>query len=839
MQTLLLLAPISGPLLPLEEVPDPVFAEKMVGDGVSIDPVSSRLLAPCDAEILSVHPSGHAITLRTADDVELILHIGLDTVTLRGEGFLPLRKKGDRVRAGEPLIDFAADYVATHAPSLLTQMVISTPDRIAGLKRRTGYAEAGRDVVIEAMLAAAPKTTETPAGDRETLVSPQLLVRNPTGLHARPAAVIASTARKFRADVRVRCGTREANARSVTAIMGLEISGGDRIVLASSGEDARAALDELVPLVEAGLGEGEPPVVVELDGAIAHDPLAGSPECIDRARCLRGAGASPGLAIGTVVLLAPQELPTIQATGSSDEERQKLDRALAQARQQLETLSAPSGGSTVQAGIFRAHLELLDDPDLVEFSLELIAGGTGAVAAWHRAFSRLADRMSTARNQLFAQRAADVRDVGRRVLRLLAGVNGGAPVYPDDAIVVAHDMTPSDAASFDRSRVRGFCTVTGGTTSHVAILARSLGIPAVAAIDPRALEVLPGTRVILDGTHGMMMVDPSEEDLASTQSAIDRDRARRLAVAAAAHQPAVTLDGVRIEVASNVGALTDLDDATRLGADGIGLLRSEFLFLDRPTAPDEEEQYESYARAASVFGNESRVIIRTLDVGGDKPVPYLPLPREDNPFLGIRGIRLTAQRTDLFRTQLRAILRASRHGRVHVMFPMITNLEEWRAARTALEQERAALGVDPIPAGIMVEVPAAALMSDLFAREVDFFSIGTNDLTQYTLAMDRGHPALAAQVDALHPAVLQLIAQTASAARVHGRWTGVCGALAGEEAAVPILLGLGVEELSVSGPAVPSIKARVRSLRMSDCRALSKAALTAASAADVRALVRS
>ena len=834
-ETLLLLAPVTGPLLPLEQVPDPVFAEKMVGDGVSIDPVSSRLLAPCDAEVLTVHPSGHAITLRTATNVELILHIGLDTVALRGEGFLPLKKKGDRVRAGEPLIDFAADYIATRAPSLLTQMVISNPESVTSLKPRTGYAIAGRDVVLEATLAKGAPPAAVQAG-QETLVSGELAVLDPTGLHARPAAVIASAARKYTSDVRVRRGKDEANARSVTAIMALEISGGEKIVITASGADAREALAEIVPLVEAGLGETG--AAVKTDKRPAADEGLDSSICLDSARCITGVPASPGLAIGTVVRLASQDVPAFAPAGTVEEERKKLEDALARARTQLRELSGPAAASPVEAGIFRAQLELLDDPDLVESSSRLIAGGAGAGAAWHDAFSQLAGRMAGARSEVFAQRAADVRDVGRRVLRLLAGTDAGAPVVPDDAIVVAYELTPSDAAGFDKAKVRGFCTVTGGSTSHVAILARSLGIPAIVAIDRRALELPAGTRAILDGTHGAMMTDPAAADIEAARAAIERAAARGRAMTAEAHAPAVTRDGVTIEVAANVGASGDAD-AARLGADGVGLLRSEFLFLDRASAPDEDEQYEAYAKVVSAFGPGKRIIIRTLDVGGDKPLSYLPMPREENPFLGIRGIRVSLLREDMLRTQLRAILRAARHGHVHVMFPMVTNIDEWRRARRMLTVEGDALGVSPIPAGIMVEVPAVALMADVFAAEVDFFSIGTNDLTQYTLAMDRGQPALAAQVDALHPSVLKLIAQTTAAAAASGRWAGVCGALASEEAAVPVLLGLGVTELSASGPVVPAIKAKVRSLVMSECKSLAQAAMRASSAADVRALLRS
>jgi phosphocarrier protein FPr len=830
MSTLVLLAPVSGPMLPLESVPDPVFAGKLAGDGVAIDPVSSTLLAPCDAEVVSVHPSGHAISLRTAGGVELILHIGLDTVSLQGQGFTALKRKGDAVRAGEALIEFEADYIATRAPSLLTEVLVTTPERVGRLVKRDGYVEAGRDTILEIVVDGAGAAAPDVSASGERITSPEIRVRNPTGLHARPAAILASTARRFNADVRLHRGAQEANARSVTAIMALEIAGGDRLVLSASGADARAAIDALVPLMEAGLDA--PEAQAAATPAESHGAWWS-----DSARLLRGVGASPGVATGRIVRAAAQEMPTIHPTGTPEEERHKLDRALAQARQQLGAL-ASGGGSAVQAGIFRAHLELLDDPDLVEFTWELIAGGTAAAAAWHRAFTRLADRLAGAKNAMFAERAADLRDIGRRVLRLMTGMNGGGPAYPEDAIVVAQDLSPSETAAFDRQRVRGFCTVTGGRTSHVAILARSLGIPAIAGIDAKVLELAPSTRVVLDGTAGVLLIDPSAGDLALASAATERDNARRMLVASMARQPAVTLDGLQVEVAANAGTVSDAVDAAAAGADGIGLLRSEFLFMDRTSAPGEDEQYEAYAAAVRAFAGASPVTIRTLDVGGDKPLAYLPLPREDNPFLGIRGIRIAPLRADLLQTQLRAILRASRHGRVQVMFPMVTTYDEWIAAKRMLEDLRQAVGVPPVPAGIMVEVPAVALTADVFAADAEFFSIGTNDLSQYTLAMDRSHPTLAPQLDALHPAVLHLIDLTVRAARRHGRHVAVCGALAGEEEAVPILLGLGVEELSVSVPVVASIKERVRTLRAAQCRTLSAAALSAATAADVRMLVR-
>jgi multiphosphoryl transfer protein len=351
------------------------------------------------------------------------------------------------------------------------------------------------------------------------------------------------------------------------------------------------------------------------------------------------------------------------------------------------------------------------------------------------------------------------------------------------------------------------------------------------------LDLPNGTPVILDGAAGTLRLNPSTADIARIHDQQQRHAQQRRADQARAHEPAVTADGHRIEAAANIGGLADAEQAIALGAEAVGLLRSEFLFLHRSTAPTELEQESVYADIARVLGPERRLVVRTLDVGGDKPLAYLPIPREDNPFLGERGIRVLLDHPELLRTQLRAILRASTHGLVSIMFPMIATLGEWRAARRILEEERVRLDVPRVDVGIMVEVAAAAILADQFAKEVDFFSIGTNDLTQYTLAMDRGHPRLAPKVDGLAPAVLRLIAQTVRAGKAHGRWTGVCGGIAADPQAVPVLIGLGVDELSVSVPVIPAIKAQIRRLRLAECRTLAEKALACSEAAEVRALV--
>lgn len=830
---LLLKAPLSGVLVPIDQVPDPVFAQKMVGDGVSLDPTTARLLAPCDGRIIQLHSASHALTIASEQGVEVLIHIGLDTVNLKGQGFTPRVGLGDVVRAGDPLIDFDADYIATRAKSLLTQIVITNLDRVSSITPSTGSVTAGADTILDLVLSGDGKPSRTRASD--LIASAPVVVANPSGLHARPAALLASRAKQFASEIRLRRGGSEANARSVVSIMGLEIERGDTVQFLAAGPDAGDAVKALSRLVTEGLDE-----TLATDAPVPRQPAPAAPlASAEDPNVLIGVAASPGIAVGNVFQVRHEQLRIVEDANDPRQERRALDDALEQAKAELDALQArlQEEGAATRASIFAAHRELLDDPDLLEIAGGAIDRGKSAAFGWQTAFTTHAERLAALKNELLAARANDLRDVGRRVLRNLTGVAVEASEYPANTILIAEELTPSDTANLNRAQVLGFCTTTGGASSHVAILARSLDLPLVTGIDPRALDVPNLTPVILDGRRGALRLNPSTADIARIHQQQERHARQRRAEQEHAHEPAVTLDGHRVEVAANIGGLADANQAVALGAEGVGLLRSEFLFLHRATSPTEAEQAAVYADIARVLGHERRLVIRTLDVGGDKPLPYLPIPREDNPFLGERGIRVLLDHPDVLRAQLRAILRASTHGLVSIMFPMIATLDEWRAARAILEEERERLGTPRVEAGIMVEVASAALLADHFAKEVDFFSIGTNDLTQYTLAMDRGHPRLAPQVDGLSPAVLRLIASTVRAARAHGRWTGVCGGLAGDAQAVPLLVGFGIDELSVSVPAIPAIKAQVRRLRFDECRRLAETALDAETAADVRALV--
>jgi len=831
---LILKAPLSGVVVPLANVPDPVFAGRMVGDGVSIDPVTTSLTAPCDGRIVQVHSAAHAVTLAAADGVEILMHIGLDTVQLKGRGFTPRVKAGDSVRAGDVLIEFDADYVATHAKSLMTEVIVTSSDRVAAMRHASGSVTVGTDTLLDITL-----TNRAPAAGvvASTAVrSEPLVISNPSGLHARPAAVLTSRAKQFSADVRLRRGDTEVNARSVVAIMGLEIARGDRVEIIASGPDADEAIRVLSQLVRDGLGEdGSAPDVGPAPTTVAAVKTSRS----DDPNVLTGVPASPGIAVGNVVQVRREQMRVVENASDARLQRRALDGALERAKAELDALQArlQQEGARGKAAIFAAHRELLDDPDLLEVASDAISAGKTAAFGWQLAFTRHAERLAKSKNELLAARANDLRDVGRRVLQKLTGVEDDRVSYSANSILVAEELTPSDTASLDRAQVLGLCTTTGGASSHVAILARALDIPLVSGMDPQVLDLANGSPVILDGTRGTLRINPTPADVARIHQQQEKQSRVRRTEQAQALEPATMLDGHRVAVEANIGGTADAEQAIALGADGVGLFRSEFLFLQRATAPTEEEQRTAYADVARTLGANRRLVVRTLDVGGDKPLPYLPLPHEDNPFLGERGVRVMLNRPELLRAQLRAILQSAQEGRVAVMFPMIATIDEWRAVRDALESERQKLGVPRIEAGIMIEVPSAAILADRFAAEVDFFSIGTNDLTQYTLAMDRGHPRLASQVDGLSPAVLRLVDQTARAARKYGRRAAVCGGIAGDPQAVPLLVGLGIDELSVAVPAIPAVKAQIRRLRMEECQKLAQAALECGTAAEVRALV--
>ncbi|HEX3758535.1 MAG TPA: phosphoenolpyruvate--protein phosphotransferase [Kofleriaceae bacterium] len=863
MNPVVLVAPLAGRVVLLDEVPDPAFAQGMIGDGVAIDPAAGtapyELCAPCDGTVVTVHRARHACTLRADNGAEILLHIGVDTVELRGEGFRVLVADGQRVRAGDPLIRVDRAVVARKARSLVTPVVLVGGDGLAVVERAAGRAVAAGAFLMAVGPAGStrPVSSAPPAGAAATATHrARLTIRH--GLHARPAAVLVHRAQQHAGAITVACGARSANARSLSALLALGVQAGDELAITATGPGAETTAAEIAALVAAGLGEApEGQGIAVAPRATASSTRADSAESSRRAAeapppfaagtevVLQGIAGAAGLSVGRAV-----QLPSIDAGGAGaldaprdgagvEVERGRLARALAAVRSELEqTIAAALARGDAQAtGIFGAHLDLLADPELAAAADQAIAAGRSAAWAWRAALGDLAAVLRRSGNPLLAERTADLADLDRRALAWLGGHAGRVPAgLPDGAVLVADELLPSELAAVPAGRLAGLCTMRGGATSHVAILAAGLGVPAVVALGDAARRVPDGAPVIVDGDRGRLQVFPAATTRDATERAIAGRAVRRRTAVAAAHLPALTAEGTPIAVHANLGAPGDAAAATAAGADGCGLLRTEFLFHGRPDAPGEDEQAACYQAIADRLRGRP-LVIRTLDAGGDKPLDYLPQPREDNPALGVRGIRLALRHPALLRAQLRAVLRVRPAGACQIMVPMVATLAELRTVRAMLDAERAALGAPPVALGAMIEVPAAALAAGALAREAEFFSIGTNDLAQYALAIDRGNPELAAGLDPLHPGVLRLIASTASAAYPLRRPVAVCGGAAGDPCAVPILLGLGVRSLSVAPAAVPEIKAIVRTLSLARCAEVAAAALELDAGDDVRALV--
>jgi multiphosphoryl transfer protein len=650
------------------------------------------------------------------------------------------------------------------------------------------------------------------------------------GMHARPATAFADIASQFESDIRVQYGTRIANGKSMAAILKLGTPGGQAIRIIASGPDAEAALKALKEAVDSGLGDVEETreAITEADKWV---PVSGG-------HALTGVSASPGVAIGPVYQFQTTHIVVEDKPQDPEAEKLALKRSIASANEQItdiyDQVSKQSGKG--QAAIFRAHLALLNDAEIFQEVSTHIEAGHSAAWAWQHAIERRSMELKQIENERLAERAADLHDIGQRVLRLLAGAEHGAPRLPDHPVIlVADDLTPSDTAQLDPKRILGLCTASGGPTAHTAIIARSLDIPCVVGAGAAVLEVTSEQTCILDGSAGKLYIKPNAEDVESAKRfQVDLGN-RRNEEYATRYEPAVFTDGHRVEVVGNIGKAAEAAAAVEAGAEGIGLMRTEFLFLDRDTPPSEDEQYEAYSEMTRAL-NGLPLILRTLDIGGDKIASYISLAKEENPFLGVRGIRLCLRQPGIFLPQLRAMYRASTTGPIKIMFPMISTLEDLHEAKQVAEQVRQELGVPPVEIGIMVEVPSTVLMAPEFAKHVDFFSVGTNDLTQYTLAMDRMHAALAKNVDGLHPAILRMIDMTVRAAKDAGKWVGVCGGVAGDPLGAAILSGLGVTELSMSLPSIAAVKSSLRKIKRADAEKLARRALACSTAAEVRQL---
>jgi phosphoenolpyruvate-protein phosphotransferase/dihydroxyacetone kinase phosphotransfer subunit len=825
-------------------------------------------------------------------DVRIAVAAGLDETTLGtdataiadavaevddGTGVVVLMDLGSAVLSAElacELIDPELAQRVTLSPAPLVEgLVVAAVAAAGGAEPAEVAAEAGAALLAKQSQLGGPgdggRRPDEPGG---TAVTGEFEVRNAHGLHARPAAALVRLVRSADADVQVRNATTDSGwvpAASLSRLATLGAGQGHRVGIRATGPDAGRVLADLLALAARNFDEPDARAAPSPPAGSPRTPLSGEPVASEASS--RGAGgaleapdpdpaashagpragpvgpfpAAPGVAVGPA--FSPARAPIDLSSDTGGDPAAAWERSLAAvatARAALERTRTATIGAVGadEAAIFGAQLLLLDDPELLTDVRRRVDDGTGPARSWLDATEAIARTLDAAPDPYLRARAADVRGTGSAVARALVGAPEAALAGPaGGGILVADDLTPAQVAALPADTVRGIVLAAGSPTGHSAILARARGIPTVVSAGVPARSIAAGTRLALDGSTGELIVDPTPEQVAEFEG---RRRAAATAAAAAlatAAAPAVTGDGVAVLVGANLGRVSDAELAAGSGADLAGLVRTEFLFLHRSAAPDVDEQVAAYRGLAAALGGR-RITLRTLDVGGDKPLPYAPQPAEANPFLGVRGLRFALAEQRLLREQLLAVARVAHETPVSVMFPMVTSLDELLEARRRLRQALDTVGRgDPpgLQVGMMVEVPAAALRAASFAPHVDFFSIGTNDLAQYALAVERGNPQLVALGDPLDPGVLALVAAVGRVgAGPGGPTVSVCGELAADEQAVPLLVAMGVRELSVAPPAVPAVKAAVRRIAGAANADLVRRALAAPDPATVRALLQ-
>lgn len=663
---------------------------------------------------------------------------------------------------------------------------------------------------------------------------------NRHGLHARPATQLSQLASQWTGEVLIDVSNSPVSAKSLSRLLSLGVNYGQKLtVLVEVTDDltqATAFANVIIEAIHAGLGEE----VVPIFDAVTENHSDTNTDSFDEPLTDNtqyfAIGASKGIANAISFVAKAHQFDYPKHTTDKNTDKALLVQAINTAKSELDNLINHAKSDEI-AQIFNAHKALIDDPLILQEVFAKIDDGLSAQMAWHSQIHDMVSHQLSLNNALLAERAMDLKDVGDKVLAVMCGEN--LLTLPNKPyVLIKDDLMPSDVARLDE-RVVGILTAFGGASSHSAIVARTLGIPAVVGAGERVLQIANNTQVLLDGKAGTFVVNPDESAI---KTAISLDNLHKALQAQAFEQkdkPAITLDNHTISVMANLSDVANINTAVDNGADGVGLLRTELVFMKHNKMPDIETQISDYK---TVFQYHNLpVVVRTLDIGGDKPLPYLFMKTEDNPFLGVRGVRLTLRKPNVFKAQLTALVKASLavgNHQLSIMFPMIGRLEEWHKAHALLDEVLADYPHPNVQVGMMIEVPSAAIMAEKFAPFVDFFSIGTNDLTQYVLAIDRGHPVLSSEADGLHPSVLQLIDNTVKSAHKYGKWVGVCGELASDSDALAVLLGLGVDELSVSVKQIAMVKMHIRSLNLSDCKTLALHALQCDNASDVRRLVK-
>lgn len=845
-----ILSPIAGKVIAIEQVADPAFSEKMLGDGLAIRPSLEMgvILAPCDAKVQNLQDTKHAVVLVTEQNTEILIHVGLETVTLKGEGFKAFTKAGSNVKKGDKLLEVNFVAIASKVPSI---DVIVTTTSLSEDKEleKTSQSNVGN---LEDFITVVKKNSKLATVDSfsnqtgvNSVVTTKVKIVNKNGIHARPASNLVKTVTACGCEINLKKDDKTINAKSVIGILSLGLKYDDEVEIIAIGKGAKEAIAIITQAFVEGLGEGEhvynnsktttPPA----PSSKSHPTESMGEIDFSHEVDLQGVIASPGLAIGKSFLLQENNFSIQEDADNKDAEIQKLKEVLVKTKEEItkDIQNAQSLRQNTQVEIFQAHLEILQDITLYDEAKRIIdEQGKTAAFAWKESIKSACEALESTNNRLLIERKADLKDIERRVLKIMLGIIEDNITYPQDSIIIAEDLIPSDLNNFNRNVV-GVALAKGSTTSHAVLMLRNMGIPSLVALGIDILKVPDSTNIILDGSTSKIIVNASQDKLNSIKSqkeASEKVKAENLKNARA---KAITKDNHEIKVYSNISNDTQAPKTYELGAEGIGLLRTEFLFFNSLVEPTIEEQRNLYQVALDAMQG-GPIIVRTLDVGGDKPINYMPLPAEDNPIVGVRGIRNYSKNLNIIKHQLKALLSVKPVILCKIMVPMVSEIYEIIKFKELVENIKKELNItDKIKIGTMIEVPSSALMAEQFAQHVDFFSIGTNDLTQYTLAMDRGNSHLTGRLKNLNPAVLKLIKMTVDGGNKYNIPTAVCGAMASELISVPILIGLGIKELSVSMNSIPDVKALIRKLDYEKCKKIAAEALMADSPEQVEQIV--
>ena len=835
-----------GRVVILENVPDQVFAERLVGDGIAIDPFTNVVYAPVDGVIKSIHNAKHAVTISSSVGFDILIHIGLDTVNLNGAGFTLLVKEGDHVRANDKIMEFDLDYLSLKARTLISPMLVCDIDEkkfkldlfvqnneitslekeVLGLKN---VSLVKSDIQINNVDSNANSLQIVNVGG---IKSEWVTIINATGIHARPAARLVQYARDIVGDIYLEKSGRKANLKSVTAILELSVQCGDKVRLITEDENSNAIIQSIIEMLSS-LSEENSAKDTLSQKVLVHNS---SNTIINNQ--YNGIIASSGLAVGKIVKSVEMSFDFVDFCDDVELEKQKLQVAIDSVAKQLNDSLIGLVDGSEHKNILNAHLMILTDPELLNEVILHIESKKSVARSLVDVVTKHCKILDNTGVELLKQRQVDLKDVCNRILANLNDVKHNVIRLESDSILIAKELTPSDILNLEANIV-GLVSVNGGITSHVAILAKAKGIPLLINVVSDLLDnITNDDNVILDCNIGVLNLKPTVEDLSNTKQNIAQQKLKLATSLLDALKPCVTLDNVRIDCYANISGQNDINTALKNGADGVGLFRTEFIFLAQETMPSVLSQSEIYQAIANDLGNKP-FVLRTLDAGGDKDISYLNLAHEINPMLGVRGIRLCLDNLELFKTQLTAILQ-TKADNLKIMLPMVSCLNEYRQTKELIKQLQVELRLSKkIELGIMVEVPAVAIMTDIFAKEVDFFSIGTNDLTQYTLAIDRENTKLVKLFDHLNPAVLRNIKLVVDGARKYDKPVSVCGMMASDKLALPVLLGLGVNKLSMDINVIADNKSFIRKLDIKQCEDIASQCLYLSSSNEVRELLAS